>query len=379
MYALNSAHRRLRARKRPRPSLPAYILVPVLVLAMVITVVGCSAAKPAQDDQPVPEPEKPAVNPLTGEVVSSWEVVMRRPLAVKVENDPKARPQSGIVDADLVFEELVEGGVTRFICIFLSRDPQVIGPTRSARPSDIDIVSFLDPLLICSGGAPQVMSLVRASGLKYIEEDGSHFWRDRSRRAPHNLYTSSELLRRFLAESGDDYHELPESGLVFAEPAAKEEGATGEDPAGGEGGAEGGSVMVSPATTIEIPYKAPACVASYQYDAASDTYLHSISGSPHTDLTTGRRVAPRNVIVQFVTTSGSGIRDVTGSETPNMQVIGSGKCLVFCGGEVHHGTWKKANRSSPTLFLDEKGNLIPLRPGQTWIHLVTESIGANYK
>lgn len=370
---------RVRDQQERSISTRLFLAVFILVLSIVLSVAGCSAAKPAQEEQPAPEPEKPAVNPLTGEVVSSWDVVMRRPLAVKVENDPKARPQSGIVDADLVYEELVEGGVTRFICIFLSRDPQVIGPTRSARPSDIDIVSFLDPLLICSGGAPQVMSIIRASGLKYIEEDGAHFWRDRSRRAPHNLYTSSEMLRRFLAESGDDYHKLPESGLVFAAPVAAEEGASAEEPPGGESEGESESVMVSHATTIKIPYKAPACVASYQYDAASDSYLHSISGAPHTDLTTGRRVAPRNVIVQFVTTSGSGIRDVTGSETPNMQVIGSGKCLVFSGGVVRHGTWKKANRSSPTLFLDEKGDVIPLRPGQTWIHLVTEDIGATYK
>ncbi len=347
----------------------------ILILAVILSAAGCSAAKPSDGQEPFPEPEKPAVNPLTGETVPSWEVVMRRPLAVKVENDPKARPQSGIIDADLVFEELVEGGVTRFICIYLSKEPQVIGPTRSARPSDIDITYFLNPLLICSGGAREVMSMIRASGMKYIEEDDTHFWRDRSRRAPHNLYTSSELLRRYLAETGDDYHGLLESGLVFT--ATGEGGDSGEETSGGEG--EGGSVMVSTATTIEIPYKAPACVASYQYDAASDTYLHSISGAPHNDLTTGKRVAPRNVIVQFVTTSRSGIRDVTGSETPNMQVIGSGKCLVFSGGEVHHGTWKKANRSSPTLFLDEKGNLIPLRPGQTWIHLVTEDIGATYK
>lgn len=366
-----------RARHGTRKGSRLILPVRILVLAVILSMVGCSAAKPTQDEQPVPEPEKPVVNPLTGETVSSWDTVTRRPLAVKVENDPKARPQSGIVDADLVIEELVEGGVTRFICIFLSKEPPVIGPTRSARPSDIDITYFLEPLLICSGGAREVMSMIRASGMKYIEEDGTHFWRDRSRRAPHNLYTSSELLRRYLVESGDDFRKLPESGFIFTTQAEGEGAASGETPPGEESGE--GSDMVSPATTIEIPYKASACAASYQYDAATDTYLHSISGAPHNDLTTGKRVAPRNVIVQFVTTSSSGIRDVTGSETPNMQVIGNGKCLVFTGGEVHHGTWKKANRSSPTLFLDERGNLIPLRPGQTWIHLVTEDIGATYR
>lgn len=333
---------------------------------------GCSPARSSRNDPgPAPEPEKPPVNPLTGEEVSSWDLLTRRPLAVKVENDPKARPQSGIIDADLVYEELVEGGVTRFICIYLSRDSQVIGPTRSARTSDIDIVYYLEPLLICSGGATQVISMVKASGLKYISEDSVHFWRDRSRKMPHNLYTSTALLRQYLAEIGDAHNKIPQSGLVFA----SDEEASGEENAA----EEAQSLLYSSATSITIPYKAATCAASYQYDPTTDTYLHSINGVPHTDLTTGKRVAPRNVIVQFITVTGSGIYDVTGAETPNLQVIGSGRCLVFVGGRVYHGTWKKPNRNSPTRFLDEKGRDIPLHPGQTWIHLVTEDIGAVYK
>lgn len=335
---------------------------------------GCSPAKSTSSGGATPEPDKPPVNPLTGEVVSSWDLLTRRPLAVKVENDPKARPQSGIIDADLVYEELVEGGVTRFICIYLSKDSQVIGPTRSARPSDIDITYFLDPLLICSGGASQVISMVKAAGMKYISEDSAHFWRDRTRRAPHNLYTSTPLLRRYLEETGDDYNKLPQSGLVFVS-GKDHEGSGGEESAE----SESESIMVSPATSINIPYKAAVCAASYHYDPSTDTYFRSINGVPHTDLTTGKRVAPRNVIVQLVTVTGSGIYDVTGSETPLSQVIGSGKCLVFVGGKVYHGTWKKPNRNSPTQFLDENGRPIPLHPGQTWIHLVTEDIGAVYQ
>ncbi|MDI7250983.1 MAG: DUF3048 C-terminal domain-containing protein, partial [Actinomycetota bacterium] len=228
-----------------------------------------------------------------------------------------------------------------------------------------------DPLLICSGGASQVISMVKAAGLKYISEDSVHFWRDRTRKVPHNLYTSTTLLRQYLAETGDTCNKLPQSGLVFTSSG----GAPGEENAEGDSQ----SVMYSTATTITIPYKATICAASYQYDASTDTYLRSVNGVPHADLTTGKRVAPRNIIVQFITVTGSGIYDVTGAETPNLQVIGSGKCLVFVGGRVYHGTWKKPNRNSPTRFLDENGRDIPLHPGQTWIHLVTEDIGAVYK
>jgi hypothetical protein len=358
-----------------------------LVLCLLLPIAGCAATSASTDNvEPAPEPEKPPVNPLTGEEVASWDLVTRRPLAVKVENDAKARPQSGIIDADLVYEELVEGGITRFICFYLSKEAPAIGPTRSARPSDIDITFFLNPLLICSGGSTTVMSMIQASGMLYIEEDDAHFWRERSRSAPHNLYTSTSLLRQYLLETGDSYAFLPDSGLYFVDPQKE-----AEEEADGSGGETEGetevaeedaaleSVMVSNATTINIAYKAAMCAASYQYDASSDTYLHSIQGAPHTDLTTGNRVAPRNVIIQYVTVTNSGLRDVTGAPVPVSQVTGSGQCLVFTGGKVYHATWKKGSRSVPTTFTDENGNPVPLHPGQTWIHLISEDIPVSYQ
>ena len=369
----------IEAKKRVRAAL-IISLAFLFLLSLMASLAGCTATRAAQNDvEPVPEPEKPPVNPLTGEVVASWDLVTRRPLAVKVENDPKARPQSGIIDADLVYEELVEGGVTRFICIYLSKESSTIGPTRSARPSDIDIVFFLDPLLICSGGSDSVMSMVQASGMEYIVEDATYFWRDRSRRAPHNLYTSTALLRQYLMEQGDTFSKLPDGGLVFATEEEEEEA---EAPAGEEGAETEGteqSVMVSPATTISVAYKAAICAASYQYDAATQSYLHSIQGAPHTDLTTGQRVAPSNVVVQYITVSDSGLRDVTGTMVPVSQVIGSGRCLIFTGGEVFHGTWRKENRSAPTVFTDENGNPIPMHAGQTWVHLINEEIPVTYE
>jgi hypothetical protein len=363
------------------------LILPFLLLSLLLPIAGCAATNASTNEaEPAPEPEKPPVNPLTGEEVSSLDLVMRRPLAVKVENDAQARPQSGIIDADLVYEELVEGGITRFICIYLSKESSAIGPTRSARPSDIDITFFINPLLICSGGSTAVISMVQAAGMKYISEDATYFWRERTRRAPHNLYTSTALLRQYLLESGDSFGSLPDSGLYFAEPTGEAEGeasgSTGDAAAGettGEEAAVEKSVMVGKATTISVAYKAAMCAASYQYDASTDKYLHSIQGAPHNDLTTGSRVAPRNVVIQYVTVTSSGLRDVTGAPVPVSQVTGSGQCLVFAGGEVYHATWKKGSRSVPTTFTDENGNPVPLRPGQTWIHLIPEDIPVTYQ
>jgi hypothetical protein len=363
------------------------LILSLFLSSFVAGLAGCAATSASTVSvEPAPEPEKPPVNPLTGEVAASWSLVTRRPLAVKVENHADARPQSGITDADLVYEELVEGGLTRFICIYLSKESPAIGPTRSARPSDIDITYYLNPLLICSGGSDSVMSMLQASGMMYIEEDETHFWRERTRRAPHNLYTSTALLRQYLAEKGDTYNFLPDSGLYFVDPeeeAEAEEAGTPSEAEGGETADEEGaapeSVMVSPATSINVAYKAAMCAAAYQYDASTDSYLHSIQGKPHNDLTTGSRVAPRNVIVQYVKVSNSGLRDVAGSPVPVSQVTGSGQCLVFSGGKVYHATWKKGSRSVPTTFSDENGNPVPLHPGQTWIHLISEDIPVTYK
>ncbi len=378
----------------------AFPLLVVLFSTAIFSAAGCTASTRGiavlQEEAPAEEPPKPIINPLTGEEVASEELISRRPLAVKIENDPNARPQSGLVDAELVFEELVEGGVTRFICIFLAKESNVLGPNRSVRPSDIDICFFLEPLLTCSGGAPPVMAMVRASGMMYLEEDGTHFWRDRTRRAPHNLYTSTARLRNYLAQKGDGFHKVLNSGLCFysqkeiaeilekeAETQASGSETQPQEPQGEEGTEEGAQNGLSfqravPASNINIGYEA-ACAAFYRYDPNLGVYLRWTQNKPLTDRESGRQVGPRNVIIQYVQLTSSGLRDVRGAESPNSQVIGSGKCLIFTWGKVIQGTWSKESRTAPTIFRDVMGNQIKLYPGQTWIHLVPQNIKVTYE
>lgn len=339
-----------------------------LVALLSTSLAGCgkSRAVTTGDESERPARDEGPVNPLTGEKVQSWDLVSRRPLAIKVENEPPARPQSGLLEAELVYEELVEGGATRFICIYLAHECPVVGPVRSARPSDIDIIYFLKPLLTCSGGSSQVIRMLESSGIMYVTEDSSFFWRDRSRRMPHNLYTSTELLRRYLAEKNDGFRGPVYSGFTFVP---------------GEGEAEEGESAhpSASANAINVHYPDKSCNASYSYDAASDRYLRSTGGKAHTDLKTGRQLAPVNVIIQFVKVQNSSLRDAAGSPVPVSQVVGSGRCLVFSGGMVYVGNWRKGNRNSPTTFTDEEGRPIPLRPGQTWIHLVGEDFRVDYR
>lgn len=372
----------------------ALSLALVLVTVVTLPLAGCRASTRglALEKESVTEeqPPPPIVNPLTGEVVDSEAEIARRALAVKIENDPAARPQSGLVDAELVWEELVEGGVTRFICIYLAHESGMLGPNRSVRPSDIDITYFLEPLLVCSGGAPLIMSMVRSSGMMYLEEDGTHFWRDRNRRAPHNLYTNTEKLRAYLVSRGDVFGKVVQSGLSFySEEEAQSlleaiKRDAGGEPDGEETGqgteaeAESAFSALPSATDIAIAYLA-SCAVSYRYDVGRNLYLRYMQNKPHTDLVTGAQVAPRNVIVQYVQVTPSGLKDVLGADSPNSQVIGSGKCLVFSGGKVLQGTWSKRSRKEPTIFRDLMGYEIKLFPGQTWIHLIPESIKLTYQ
>ncbi len=311
--------------------------------------------------------EKPfPVNPLTGERLDNWDSVSRRPLAIKVENELPARPQSGLLEAELIYEELVEGGATRFICIYLAHDCPAVGPVRSVRPSDIDMVYFLKPLLTCSGGSAQIMRMVESSGIMYVTEDSSFFWRDRTRRRPHNLYTSTELLRRYLAEKNDGFRGPIYSGLSFLSESGGQTGEEGAPPSGS-------------AASITVHYPDRTCTASYNYDTSSGRYLRSVGGKPHTDMRTGRQLAPTNVVIQFIKAQNSSLKDAAGSPVPVLQVVGSGRCLIFSGGKIFVCQWKKNNRNSPTVYADEQGRPILLRPGQTWVHLVGEDFRVDYR
>ncbi|MHB8780577.1 MAG: DUF3048 domain-containing protein [Candidatus Geothermincolia bacterium] len=350
------------------------ITMALLVAGVAVAgVAGCKSSQPPAADDGAPfisEPE-PILNPLTGEEVANEALIERRVLAVKVENDPAARPQSGLPQAEIVYEEMVEGNVTRFIALYLANTASVVGPVRSTRPSDVDIIFSFAPLLATSGGAPNVMSAVRASGIMLLEEDHSYFWRDGKRRAPHNLYTSTDHLRKALADWGDAVTTAPSSGLDFmTEDELARANAAGQEQDGEDTGKEMEGPVGLPAARIDVGYYAPFRVI-YTYDAASDSYLRNVGGSPNTDLTTGAQVAPRNVIVHYVQLSMQG-------STPFHNVIGTGSAVIFKGGKAYQATWRKEGRNSACTYSDSDGEPIELHPGQTWIHLVASSLPVSY-
>jgi len=286
--------------------------------------------------------------PLTGLPVSDPAVLTRIAVAVKIDNDPVARPQAGLDKADLVYEEITEG-ITRFVAVFQSTDTDAIGPVRSVRPADPLIVSPLNGLFAFSGGSPAAVALVSSANLTTITENNTDTLRRRSgRAAPYNLYTSTSAL----------FAKAPAGGK--APPRFAQFLKAGEpfNPAG-----------ATPATKVTVQ-AAPGVTATYDWDAASSTFKRSTNGTAHT-VEGGGQIAPANVIVQFTPYSRFG----ADSKVTYPEVIGSGDAVFFAGGTTIKGKWSKSAATAVTAYTDATGAPLVLPPGRTLIELVAPGSG----
>jgi DUF3048 family protein len=288
---------------------------------------------------------EPVVAPLTGVVDESGASATRPALSVKIDNAPKARPQEGLDVADLVFEEVVEGGVTRFIAVFHSTAPEEAGPVRSVRPMDPKIVSALGGLVAYSGGIPEYVSMMRKAPVQDVNIDAAtsaYRWA-KERPKPHNLMAHPAELWKM----ADAKHSDP--------PAAQfEYRAPGE--AFGE----------ADAASLRIPYSNLAS-AAYAWDGASGTWKRSQDGAAHL-VASGTQIAPHNLVVQFVSTRKLGNVDASGHAVNESIVTGEGDAWVLSGGRVTKGHWSKPDAGSPTRYTDAAGNPVKLSPGRTWVH-----------
>lgn len=322
---------------------------PALALVALLLLAGCSGGEKADVGQgDGPATTMAPIAPLTGLPLADQAKLRRPALTVKVENSPASRPQSGLDAADVVFEEIVEGGVTRFLAVFHSTDAELVGPVRSVRPSDPDIVAPFEGLFAYSGGIPSfIQALQRAPGITDIGVDrldegpDKPYTRRPGRAAPSNLYTST-----------------PE--LYAAAPS------TGTDPPGrfadflADGEAFGGA-GAAPATGLDLTVGRTAVV--YDYDAASRTYRRAglVEGSGV--------VAATNVVVQFTNYTATDEVDQSNTAVEKAVTVGSGDALILSGGTVVRGRWSKSSASAYTTWTDSTGAPIKLAPGRTWVEL----------
>jgi hypothetical protein len=280
------------------------------------------------------------VAPLTGLPVDDEAALDRPALVLKIDNHPNARPQVGINQADVVYEELVEG-ISRLAAVFHSTDSDPVGPVRSARQSDIDIVAALDrPLFGFSGANAGVLRSVRAAAntidASWDALPGS-YWRDRERRAPHNLFTNTSDL---FAAAPDDAA-APDPLFFYRDP---DDAAPAGEP------------------VVGVSMRFSTYEAVYVWDPDAGTWRRSLQGTPHVDAD-GVRVAPENVVVLFTPYSFSA------DGSPIARTVGEGDAWVLTEGVLVRGRWVRPTADEPALLVDDAGTAIELSPGRTWVGL----------
>ena len=334
-----------------------YRRLSVVVVALGLVAAACSssghkaaASRRAATTAAPTTTTVPPTYPLTGLPAPDPARLGRPALVVKIENVPEARPQAGIDAADVVYEEVVEAGLSRFIVVFQSHDADTLGPVRSIRPSDPTIVKPLNPLFAYSGGTAKFINMLHAAGVVDLGVDsaaGGAYYRRGGRSAPHNLYTSTPRLY------------------------AKAPAGVGPPPkifdflAGGQPFAPAGAV---PAVHIDAVIGVRS-TATYDFDPASGTWKRAFNGTPQT-VEVGVQVAPTNVIMQFVPyVISPGDFDVVHEPVTLAQVVGSGEAWVLSQGKLIKGRWTKPAPEVATSYTDVAGAPIAVPPGQTWIEL----------
>ncbi len=273
----------------------------------------------------------------------------RLPLAVVIENHILARPQSSLSKADLVYEALAEGGITRLLAIYLAEDGR-LGPIRSNRPYFLDWVSEYDAGYAHIGGSPRAQSLIGPYKIRDLDQfslGAPTYERSASRPAPHNVYTTTKKLRSAASSRGykgpveiDSWQFTDEEATPSARPKKFE---------------------------LRIPFTGAFRMdVLWRYDPRSNTYLRFNGGSAHKDVESGKQLFAKTIIVQKVVTSLEG----TGAGRLKIKTIGSGKAQIFRDGRLINGSWKKKSREARTRFFDKKGKEVPLNRGKIWVEII---------
>ncbi len=309
-----------------------------------------SAWPVAVKERVVPQPPEPVRWPLTGlEALSVEEIADTRIVAVKIENSPAARPQTNLDRADVVYESLTEGGITRFNAFYHSDTPDEIGPVRSARPSDVLLVPQYAALFANSGANSVVLNRIRSADIENMDHSstGAAYWRVRGRAAPHNLHVDIGRIREAAAARGYPATQRLD-GLAFSSDV---------DPA-----------LEAPATTaVNIPFS-PQNRVEWTYSAEENVYLRANNGQRHVDRASGEQYRARNVVVMWAQTSGGGP-----SGTLEISLVGSNRVSIFRDGVRIDGTWE-AQADTPPVFRDGEGRIVRLAPGVTWFQVVPTNI-----
>ena len=287
--------------------------------------------------------------PLTGAAAVDETVLERPAMVVKIDNHPRARPQWGLNQADIVFEENVEM-LTRFAAVFHSQGSDPVGPIRSGRMQDINLLGSLNkPLFVWSGGNAQVTTAIRKSWLvdlsHSVANEAGGYRRESSRNAPHNLL--AETTKLWSLAPVDAKAPLPQ----FEYRDDTEAVTTNSKPTG----------------AVKISMDGVKVMWEWNPDLL--IFVRSQDDKPHVD-TQDVRVSAQNVVVVTVVYSKSG-------SSPVAKSTGSGEVWLYTAGVLVQGTWERLNPENPFIFKDIKGEIIKLTPGRTWVEVIRPKSAAN--
>ncbi|MBI2596042.1 DUF3048 domain-containing protein [Candidatus Daviesbacteria bacterium] len=346
-------------------------------------------ANSLEEDPSVPKTESCPLNGAmhSKEARQSWE--LRRPLAVMIENHVEARPQSGLTSADIIYEVVAEGGITRFMAVYLCNLADIqIGPVRSARTYFLDWLSEYDALYAhvgganCTGGpaAPGCQNGAPADALgqiiTYKIKDLNQFsigfptfWRDYQRlghavATEHTMYSTTQKLWEIGAKKG--WTATDSAGLKWENKFTPWKFKDADNKSG-------------LTTKIDVTFweNQNDYKVAWNYDSACNCYKRKNGGVDHTDFNNKKQLSPTNVVVQFIKESNAN----DGYEN-NVHLLyankGEGRVLIFQNGTVIEGKWMKTNRLSREKFVDAKGQEINFVKGQIWIQTVPEGSKVSY-
>lgn len=330
------------------------VLVVVLVVVAVLVATG-KAPKVIKDALHLPgaSPSLVATCPLTGEPAPGGAVPARSALAIKVENLPEARPQYGLDGADIIYEEPVEGGITRFIVIYQCGEASRVEPVRSARTTDPSILSqygnvsfgFAD----AAGYVVHAVDKVKTIDNVDWEKVSDAYHNDPSRSAPHDLYTSTKELWKATKKR---FMKPPTPVFTY-----------GEDMPGKSKKAKDVRLYFSDYSDVHWKWSAP---------AAAWMRFH---GTVKHVLDTGDQVQATNVVIQVVQTQDTGHLDPAGNPVPEVTLTGGGKAYLLRHGRMYSGKWKRDSDSDLTTFATAGGQEFVLSPGNTWVELFPKDQG----
>jgi hypothetical protein len=313
----------------------AVVVLAGLVVGVLIALRGGGKARLASV---TPTPSQQRRSPFTGEPVNA----LNRVLAVKIDNIVNARPQTGVTHADIVYALPVEGGLSRFLAVFSSGYPRVIGPVRSAREDDLELLrQFGRPAFAYSGATATLLPYIHRTARIVNLYSGitRGYYRDNSRIAPYNLYAHT---RQLLAQARGA-SKARDIGFRFGPP-----------PPGGK-------------ATRSASVSYPAAAFRFTWSPAKGRWLVSMDGTPAV-ATGGGRLAPATVVIQHTTVRTSRFLEY-GKPPPYAESTGSGTALVLRNGKAWTTHWSRPDANAGTIFTTASGRRMTFTPGQVWVVL----------